>query len=106
MHRPPLRVHARDLNKQAGLLKAFADVVKIYFGRAIRSLANRFSRTYGRGRAYPHHSEREMLRRRVGGFARLHDHALQPNLYRERMERCCPICDLGVTHAEVAKDFS
>lgn len=104
MHRPPLRVHARDLNKQAGLLKAFADVVKIDFGRAIRSLANRFSRTYGRGRAYPHHSEREMLRRRVGGFARLHDHRIwiagDPWMY---MERRCPICDMGMTHAEVAR---
>ena len=105
MHRSPLRVHARDLNKQAELLKAIVGVVKIDFGRAIRGLVNRFSRTYGKGRAYPHHNEREMLRRRVGGFARLHDHALQPNLYGERMERRCPICDLGMTHAEVAKDF-
>jgi hypothetical protein len=102
MHRPPLRVHARDLNKQAGLLQTFAKAVSIDFGRAMRGLVNRFSRTYGRGRTYPHHSEREMLRRRVGGFARLHDH----NLYYVgggKRSRICSICDRGMSQVESAK---
>ena len=104
MHRPPLRVHARDLNKQANILKAFAAAVSIDMRGAIKSLVNRFKRSYGTSKYTPHQGAREKLRRRVGGFARLHDHNRYPNLATERLERNCPICDMGITHADMEKE--
>lgn len=53
---------------------------------------------------YPRQSEREKLRRQIGGFAKLHDHTIHyvgsPYVWQERR---CPICDLGKSHAEVAR---
>lgn len=106
MHRPPLRVHARDIKSQVGLLEQFAKTVKldkVSVQQMFSGLANRFRRRYGIGRAYPRQSAREKLRRRVGGFARLHDHNRYPNLATERLERNCQICDMGISHADMEK---
>ncbi len=121
MHRPPLRVHARDIKSQVGLLEQFAKAVKLdkfSVQQMWNGLANRFKRRYGIGRTYPRQSAREKLRRRVGGFARLHRHMIVQtevtvygtNQYGEPMMerldvllRRCPVCDLGIPHADLEK---
>lgn len=107
MHRPPLRVHARDIKSQVGLLEQFAKAVKLdkfSVQQMWNGLANRFRRRYGIGRTYPRQSTREKLRRRVGGFARLHDHRrTYPDLVTERLVRDCPICDRHLSHADLEK---
>lgn len=102
MHRPSLRVHARDLNRQAGILKAImARMHSSMIAGALKGLANRFKRHYGTSKYMPHQGAREKLRRRIGGFARLHDHRVERD--STGMRRCCPVCDLGIPHADLEK---
>jgi len=106
MHRPPRRYHAADLISIVIGLQSVAQAVKatsFNLGQAIRSARKRVARFYGGGVMYPRNGEREKLRRQVGGFARLHDHTMQPNFNMQRLERRCPICDQGLSHAEVAR---
>ena len=50
--------------------------------------------------SYPRQSDREKLRRRIGGFAKLHDHTMiYPDGKPVRLFQC-PICDLGMSHAK------
>ena len=51
-------------------------------------------------RQYPRQSDREKLRRRIGGFAKLHDHTMiYPDGKPVHLFQC-PICDLGMSHAK------
>jgi len=71
----------------------------------IKNIFRPSARSHGRGgAAYPRQSEREKLRRQLGGFAALHDHTMHyiSDASRKKVRRC-PICDLGQTHAEAAR---
>lgn len=96
MHRPNRLRSAALAAFVVGMLGATQHVKEIF-----RLVAG--SRRNRRGVQYPHHSEREKLRRRLGGFAKLHDHTIryvgEPYL---RAERRCPICDQGLSHEETS----
>jgi hypothetical protein len=97
MHRPNRLRSAALAAFVVGVLGATQHVKEIF-----RPVAG--SRRNRRGVQYPHHNDREKLRRRTGGFSKLHDHTVryvgEPYL---RAERYCPICDQGLSHAEAVK---
>lgn len=97
MHRPSPRImRAALVAHVVGMLGATEHIKNIF-----RPSARRHRRG---GAAYPRQSEREKLRRQLGGFSRLHDHTVyyvgEPYVYEERR---CPICDKGKSHAEAAR---
>jgi hypothetical protein len=86
-----------------GLLGNTTRAMEVFTAK--RSTKKRPARNFSAsGHPYPHNSDREKLRRRIGGFAKLHDHTIryvgEPYLCAER---CCPICDQGQSHDVVAK---
>lgn len=97
MHRPNRPRSAAIAAFVVGMLGATQHVKEIF-----RPVAG--SRRNRSGSPYPHHNDLEKLRRRLGGFAKLHDHTIryvgEPYL---RAERRCPICDQGQSHDAVAR---
>jgi len=75
---------------------------------ALRKARRRFTRFYAAAsHCYQRASERELLRRRIGGFAQLHDHRMHPVFLEPsgycKLVRECPICDHHKTVYEVCK---
>jgi hypothetical protein len=85
-----------------GLLGNTTRAMEVFTAK--RSTKKRPARNFSAsGHPYPHNSDREKLRRRIGGFAKLHDHTLVDVDYGRKRERRCHICDQGQSHAEVAR---
>ena len=115
MNRPTnaRRMHFANIAAIAAALQNFPKEIKgmstgFSFAAAIRS-ACRVAKFYGGTVRYPRGSEREKLRRKVGGFARLHNHYLinvdEPDNFDSHSKRDCPICDRHLTHTQAAAEL-